>query len=155
MSTRTLISVIVGVMTITVAAVTFVVNMATREDVSVALAQHEEKGHRDKNGNLVSAPANVSEKTIKNEKDIIQLKEKTENLEKERTEIVKTQRMIEAKLDFLIERELIKAHNNPNIQSDLQEAAKRVRKRTRESSMEEDPFKGLKGLTCQDQTNCR
>lgn len=125
MGFKTAVSIVIFLVTLTVAAVTFGVNMVSRADVDEALVEHSKTIHKDQFGKPVSAPYSVVD-------DVSSL----------RSRILS----IESKIDLIIEIELIKSQSDPSTHSALKKAANRIRKKTKKANIEEDPFTGIEGL---------
>lgn len=132
MGFKTAISIVIGVITITVAAVTFGVNMVSRADVDEALIEHSKTIHKDQFGKPVSAPYSVVDSSKSNKEEIDSL----------RSRILS----IESKIDLIIEIELIKSQSDPSTHSAMKKAANRIRSKTKKANMKEDPFTGIEGL---------
>jgi hypothetical protein len=132
MGFKTAVSIAIFIVTITVGAVTFGVNMVSRADVDEALIDHSKTIHRDQFGKPVSAPYSVVDTASSNKEEITSLKSRILS--------------IESKIDFIIEIELIKSQNDPSTHSAMKKAANRIRKKTKKANMKEDPFTGIEGL---------
>lgn len=125
---KTIVSIIVAVITVTIAVATFGSSLATKEYINTALAD--------------SAPANIVPKVENCEKKIGKIEENLRHYGRQ-------QQYILGRLDLLIERELIKAQSNPQIRQELTRAAKKVRKRQKTTNTHvkiKDPLKGINGL---------
>ena len=144
MGFKTAVSIVIFLITITVGAVTFGVNMVSRADVDEAIDNHSKTVHKDPSGKPLSAPYITVDTVHSNEEEIAILKSKMASIESKIDESITTQRYIQARIDFIIERELIKSQMNPTERHSIEKAAKRVRNKN--SDMSEDPLAGIEGL---------
>lgn len=142
---KTFVSIIVAIIAAVVAVVTFGVNLATSADVDKALTKHSQSPHMD-GGKLVSAPASIIPKVEENKSEIKALKTEQESISKKIDQINTNQSYMRARIDFMIERELIETRGDPTARSATKRAARKVRERAAKSNVKGDPLSGIEGL---------
>lgn len=139
-----LFAIMVGAITICVGGVTVAANAATTADVEAIMVTHSQAPHHVQ-GKAVSAPADIVPAVEANTRAVATIKASVKDLHTKADDGAKQMHYINARLEFLVERELGAAQGDSGARQTIRRAARKVRARTLHQvhNGEDDPLAGL------------